>query len=217
MQYNYDKLALKKYKAILHRSFKTKLELFLFNQCVQGITLTTIDSIDFLKFNIPDPLIALYERAWQMEDGLLEKDHSFTVKEIDSNIISWNKSNIGLKALLLNSYSAHFQSEVFKLEDFKLFYLENSKDRKCYYCGTDEQEIEILRQKSLIKTKRFRGYEMEVDRKNSNKEYFLLNVNLCCYWCNNAKSDEYSEAEFRDFVAPGIKKVWSHRLGESKD
>jgi thioredoxin-related protein len=34
---------------------------------------------------------------------------------------------------------------------------------------------------------------------------------LACYWCNNSKSDEFSEPEFKNYIAPGIEKVWDER------
>ena len=52
---------------------------------------------------------------------------------------------------------------------------------------------------------------MEIDRIKANHEYLKDNVVLACYWCNNAKSDEFSEPEFtryrsRNWKSMGIKK-----------
>ncbi|WP_188117205.1 hypothetical protein [Campylobacter concisus] len=36
---------------------------------------------------------------------------------------------------------------------------------------------------------------------------------MACYWCNNAKTDEFSPEEFKP-IAEGIREVWNKRLGE---
>lgn len=41
-----------------------------------------------------------------------------------------------------------------------------------------------------------RGFNLEVDRKDSNGEYSPENCVLACYPCNNAKSDVFSYEEF---------------------
>ena len=42
-------------------------------------------------------------------------------------------------------------------------------------------------------------------------DYKLDNVVLACYWCNNAKTDEFSPNEFKE-IARGINEVWKRRL-----
>jgi hypothetical protein len=41
--------------------------------------------------------------------------------------------------------------------------------------------------------------------------YTTGNLALCCYWCNNAKSDEFSAEEFQP-VAEALGQVWRQRL-----
>jgi len=109
--------------------------------------------------------------------------------------------------------------EVFKeqisFEEFKkIFHKDNEKDkRKCHYCGISEAQIEMLANNSKIKTKRFysRGKTMEIDQKKPEDGYNKDNIVLACYWCNNAKSDEFDPEEFQ-LIANGIKKVWNERL-----
>ena len=36
---------------------------------------------------------------------------------------------------------------------------------------------------------------------------------MACYWCNNAKTDEFSPEEFKP-IAEGIRKAWNERLRE---
>ncbi|MCD6366675.1 MAG: hypothetical protein J7L46_03955, partial [Bacteroidales bacterium] len=72
-----------------------------------------------------------------------------------------------------------------------------------------------LLKENKIQTKRIysRGKHMEVDRTAPNGKYEIKNIELCCYWCNNAKTDEFSEKEFI-CIANAIKKVWCDRLNE---
>ena len=77
-------------------------------------------------------------------------------------------------------------------------------DCVCYYCGVDEQILSELYndQKYTCKTKRNRGAWFELDRRDSsieNNVYSKDNMVLCCYFCNNHKSDVISSYDMRDF------------------
>ena len=70
-------------------------------------------------------------------------------------------------------------------------------DCVCFYCGINEQILSELYndQNYTCKTKRNRGAWFELDRKDSSKEnniYSKENMVLCCYFCNNHKSDVVS-------------------------
>lgn len=87
-------------------------------------------------------------------------------------------------------------------------------DKRCYYCGIAEEEIGLLLKKGKIFTKRLktRGRRLELDRKEPNKPYDdLKNLVLCCYWCNNAKTDEFTVMEFKE-IGKSIHKIWKARL-----
>jgi len=56
-----------------------------------------------------------------------------------------------------------------------------------------------------------RGWNLEIDRKNSNYEYTKDNCVMCCYWCNNAKTDEFTYPEFKE-IGLAFKQVWDKRL-----
>jgi len=101
-------------------------------------------------------------------------------------------------------------------EDFLAFYGEDDKNRECSYCKITENEISKLINSCSIKTKRLstRGRSMEVDRINPHLGYTKDNINLSCYWCNNAKTDEFLEDEFKN-IAKEIRKVWKGRLKNS--
>ncbi len=76
----------------------------------------------------------------------------------------------------------------------------------CSYCGFSLKSIEKLK----LRTKRSRGYSLEVDQINAYENYTDTNCTAACYWCNNAKTDEFNPSEFKE-IARGINKVWNKR------
>lgn len=52
---------------------------------------------------------------------------------------------------------------------------------------------------------------MEVDRLRANEGYIDNNIVLCCYWCNNAKTDEFTADEFKP-IGLAIGEVFKNRL-----
>lgn len=84
--------------------------------------------------------------------------------------------------------------------------------KQCYYCEITEEQIGTLWQKYPELTKRTRGRKLEIDRKKPNESYDNKeNLVLCCYWCNNAKTDTFTEEEFLK-VGQIIKQIWQSRL-----
>jgi len=77
----------------------------------------------------------------------------------------------------------------------------------CAYCGISMKLINDIK----LYTKRARGYSMEIDQKDPYGYYSDDNCVACCYWCNNAKTDEFSVKEFKE-IARGINAVWNQRL-----
>lgn len=72
----------------------------------------------------------------------------------------------------------------------------------CFYCGINEKILSELYNdpKYTCKTKRNRGAWFELDRKDSSIEknvYSKDNMVLCCYFCNNHKSDVVSLNDMR--------------------
>lgn len=96
--------------------------------------------------------------------------------------------------------------------DFYLWYqLENMKG--CYYCGLKQEEQLELIKSGLLKSKRFfnqkgqRGRRLEVDRKNPDGDYSNDNCVLCCYFCNNDKSDIFNDEQYLKFSLHGKHRV----------
>ena len=215
-QAEYQKIVNQKYQAIIKRSFDTKLDLYLFNECAKIGGLNSISINGFEVFKIEDDLIKHYEHAWQIKEGKASGDHKLDVLTIDKLIKAWNSNNDEVKKEMLQEYSANFKSD-FPIEQFKVFYPNDKELRKCKYCGISEKDIEELKSTGKIVTKRARGNTMEIDRLNSNKEYTIDNIVLACYWCNNAKTDEFTFKESIDHLGLAIKTIWAHRLAKIPD
>jgi 5-methylcytosine-specific restriction endonuclease McrA len=89
-------------------------------------------------------------------------------------------------------------------------------EEKCCHCGITQEQINSLFSNNLVKTKRTitRGRKLEIERVAPNEKYNNLdNLKYSCYWCNNAKTDEFNDEEFRP-IGQEIKKVWEKRLGK---
>jgi hypothetical protein len=67
----------------------------------------------------------------------------------------------------------------------------------------------------LLNKHETRGYSFEIDRKEPNLEYSTENCLMSCFWCNNAKTDEFNEKEFK-IIAASIEEVWEKRLSNIK-
>nr|WP_292966518.1 hypothetical protein [Muricauda sp. UBA7809] len=93
-------------------------------------------------------------------------------------------------------------------EEFKKWY--DNQEKKCHFCSMKEEEIQEIVMTGLLKSKRFpqngvvgqgkaRGVFLEVDKLNPKKKYSPENSVLCCYFCNNDKSDVFYGEDYRDF------------------
>ncbi len=80
----------------------------------------------------------------------------------------------------------------------------------CSYCGISLEQLKSLRKKWKIHSKSGRGFSLEIDRKSPNLEYTEKNCCMSCYWCNNAKTDEFNVTEFEE-IAKGINAAWNKR------
>jgi hypothetical protein len=98
-----------------------------------------------------------------------------------------------------------------KLMDFYQRYEKLS--RQCEYCGVKEEELALLnKDEQMINKRTTRGRTLELDRKKPNEPYDNLdNLVMCCYWCNNAKTDTFTHDEFK-IVGEAISSIWKNRL-----
>ena len=77
--------------------------------------------------------------------------------------------------------------------------------KKCYYCGIKEEDF--IRIWGKFYGGKTRGQKLEIDRRDNEKGYTLENCVLSCSICNNAKSDKFTDEEFKE-VGKSIKQIW---------
>lgn len=102
----------------------------------------------------------------------------------------------------------HFKFKHFN--DFSSWYKKQYEAQSgcCYYCKTEQSKITELIKEGVLKSKRFllRGLNLEIERKASSPgDYSRRNCVLSCYFCNNDKSDIFSEKDyFKYFVSKNV-------------
>ena len=83
---------------------------------------------------------------------------------------------------------------------FKNFYdWFKEKEGKCHYCGIEEHKVASLFKNCILKSKRPRGYHLEIDKKDPDGKYDAENCVLSCYFCNNDKSDIFDDKQYLEF------------------
>lgn len=82
-------------------------------------------------------------------------------------------------------------------------------EKVCFYCGLSEEEQFNLINRNVVNSSRFfssakgkRGRHLEIDRKNPNGDYSESNCVLCCYFCNNDKSNVFHADQYFEFANP---------------
>lgn len=200
---NYDQ----KYKTKAKDSFKTKKTLFLFDLAIHGRTNFTAEEFD--DFQIKNELVIEYTAEyWQQHKGYKIRKSTInecTIQSIENRIIELEKSSVEQLKQLEARYISNFEKVFPKAQFEEIMAKEN-----CCYCGITIEELEIMADKKKLFKKNLRGWTLEVERFNSNLEYTPANCDMACYWCNNAKTDEFSKEEFIQ-IAVGIKQVWENR------
>lgn len=99
-------------------------------------------------------------------------------------------------------------------DDFCDWY-ENQK-QVCYYCGLTEIESQEISMTGILTSNRFpqkgkigqgtsRAVWLEVDRLNPKELYSKDNCVMCCYFCNNDKSDVFDGIEYIKFFQNRVK------------
>ena len=81
----------------------------------------------------------------------------------------------------------------------------------CDYCKTPIKLIcELIDSKLLsgrkVKGDGVRGRQLELERIDSFADYSKSNCVLICYYCNNDKSNVYSAADYKTYLAPAKNK-----------
>ncbi len=235
----------KKWKNTYNRkakeSFETKYRLFVFHKYFEK-NITEIDKLDVdesLDFPITDELchsfFNLYYQKEEVQD-IQYKGKNIKSSKITKDLFCYDKCENKISLLRLtsdnylkeqdikvkekylklrNSYREEFKKSIFTWEDFRDM-VQNSDE--CHFCKISTEKIYKMGQNGLLRNKRSttRGYSLEIDRLNPNLEYRKNNCEMVCYWCNNAKTDEFSYEEFKR-IAEGFKVVWQNRLANIKE
>lgn len=189
-------------------SFNTRLRFFKFNCAVNEMT---FNKENFLKFKMEEQegIITIYTAQycqWLESDPLKGTKKKLTVQGAYEAMqkITLSKED---EADWFNGYLEQFK-ERYPYDIFE----KHSKADTCEYCKITLDTINKLAdQQKIFKKPTTRGYTMEIDRRKPNLEYTSENCVPCCYWCNNAKTDEFDDVEFIP-VAKEIKKALENRL-----
>ncbi|NHB67318.1 hypothetical protein [Perlabentimonas gracilis] len=197
------------YKSIAKRSFETRLNLYVFEMALESAgDQADLDAERFNKFSITPELVEKYTAEyWQTERT--KNIGNKTVDEIYKWMNSYKEKNKSAIELIQAGYIQNF-NQVFPEQDFEQLL----EQKSCFYCGLTINDVESLATKRKLFKKNERGWSLEIDRKNSNLEYSKENSVMSCYWCNNAKTDEFTAEEFA-VIGKAIAMVWHDRLRES--
>jgi hypothetical protein len=195
------------YQRKAKESFNTKLNFFVFYWVLNN--LEKIELNDFVKFEITKDLVLKYtSEYWQKYEHEIIEGFSLTVKEIWSKTENIKSSH----SLLFKEFEKDYIENTFpkKFSEKEFENLVCKKENHCQYCKITIEDIEKLAENRKIFKKNFRGWSLEIDRKDSNLEYTQDNCVVACYWCNNAKTDEFTFEEFKS-IGRSIQEIWENR------
>jgi hypothetical protein len=204
------------YKIKAKESFKARFDLLLFQHIITGnndpITETVLESFKIEKHEaVLNQYINVY---WQREDYKNDKIKGKKINDIYHEMKKWREEQKDQIEHLQIHYMTQIFPIVFPYADFERFY--NSRS-ECEYCHITVEKIHALIDGQLLnKKKDTRGWSLEIDRKTPNYEYTKENCVWCCYWCNNAKTDEFSYDEFKK-IGEVIKSIWDDRLSRKSE
>jgi len=196
-----------KYLSKAKDSFNTKLNIFLYHYN-DSLSINILEK-EFSNFEITQPIIDKYAADWQIRYKDKGGDN---IEAIDNRIHSFlnNPENKDVIKELQKEYIEEYFPKKLSFQQFQQI----MKKKECYYCNITEDKIKLLIEKKKIYKKHItRGWTFEIDRLKPNEEYYEENCVLSCYWCNNAKTDEFDGDEFKE-IGEAIKKVWKKRLND---
>jgi hypothetical protein len=203
-----DKQISSRYDQLLSRSYKRDLNMYLFKCFIEGNTDLGFISDNYQLFMPDERFISTYIAIHQLskESDKIEGT-DIQIGEFDKFLKQWKIDNYNV----LPKLKQKFISKFITIDSFSKFY--KTTEKKCEYCMITEEHISLLLKQKMLYTKTLsiRGRSLEIDRKNSSKSYEEGNIVFCCYWCNNAKTDEFTEDEFKQ-IGNQIKLVWENRL-----
>lgn len=200
-----------KYEQILYRDFENKMEMFIYSNNFPELSNEDNKMLNYFKDFIDS----------RDEDKILNyvkenQDYELAYK-LDKKYKKYNRLFLKEKNKYYKIFDKDFRAK-FNFEEFYKKYGEDKHNRKCEYCGITEDHIKSLLCNGGLRSKSLwnRGRFMEIDRKNPLDGYSADNIALCCYWCNNAKTDEFDYEEFK-IIRRGITTIWNNRIKNIKN
>lgn len=201
-----DQNFIRRYQEKAKDSFKTKLQLYLFSRAIHR-DWDNVNLDNFRVFKIDSDLVTIYAtKYWQLK-AEHELVNGLTNDAIYKEIAIREKEFKSLIELLRTDYIENVFPQLFPYSEFEKLLAEE----KCAYCHITIEKICRLGDEGKLRKKNYRGWSLEIDRKDSNLEYTPDNCVIACYWCNNAKTDEFTHDEFLG-IGIAIKKVFNSRL-----
>lgn len=192
-------------------SFKARFDLLLYHRITNGNS-DTISTNELDEFEINHHLDSLNEYIqvyWQQEENKTFNIRGRVIEDIYKDMKKWKDDNKPNIEILLKHYIGNTFNKVFPRKDFDQML---EQEQECKYCHISKEQInDLIKKRKLYKKHITRGWSLEIDRKEPNLEYTKDNCVWCCYWCNNAKTDEFSYDEFK-IIGNEIKKIWHDRL-----
>ncbi len=134
--------------------------------------------------------------------GINRSEFSEIAKTIDSERPAVLKEMRRIRQLFYNKQGKDFEfTDFYEFYDWYLTQFEK-QNGCCYYCKTEESVLSMLFEKKYTSIKRpNRGKHLEVERRDSDSnKYNKTNCVLACYFCNNDKSDIFSEKEYFEYL-----------------
>lgn len=201
------------YEIKAKESFRARFDLLLFKHIIEGGNNPIAESeLDSFKIENNQAVLKQYINIyWQREDYKQDQIQGMIINDIYYAMKKWREDQKGLFERLQKYYVIKIFPTVFPFEDFKDF-IKSKND--CEYCHITEDKIKVLIDAhQLNKKKDTRGWSLEIDRKKPNYEYTKENCVWCCYWCNNAKTDEFSYDEYKK-IGRVIESIWNDRMSQ---
>jgi hypothetical protein len=201
----------KRYKEVVKRSLDRHLDLFLTTHFLRSptpdLTHATVEA--YATFQLEPAEWAHYLRSHQAKSLSAAFGSTSTIGALDQAIKAWW---VNQKAQGLQAFQQVHQQQCISEADFQNLF-PSEAELACAYCHVTEREFQRLIRAGQMQTKRLRtrGTAFEIDCREPRLGYTTGNLALCCYWCNNAKSDEFSVEEFQP-VAEALGQVWRQRL-----
>ena len=182
-----------KFSSIRDRAFKKYMDWFLVHQFTIDNTLkiASLETFEGFDYNNDNYGICLKIYQASSDNSIVD---GIRIKELDKALKEWYASSN------LKEFKEYFVGHrLIDMEDFITFYSKDEKSQECGYCHTTKKELDELIRVEKIFTRRLstRGRSLEVDQIHPGKGYVKGNLILSCYWCNNAKTDEFSAEEFK--------------------